>query len=80
MLPSTRIPHPYPRSRSLAGTVSAMDHILRATWIRSSRLPLPEGRVRDEHSVLELTLGRSRGVPRRLATFDSGIWVAVAER
>jgi hypothetical protein len=38
---------------------------------------LSEGRLRDEHSVLKPTLGRSRGVPRRLATFDNGIGAAV---
>lgn len=39
--------------------------------------PSDEGRLRDEDSVLKPTLGRSRGVPRRLATFDNGIEAAV---
>jgi len=34
---------------------------------------LPKGHPRDEHSVLKPILSRSRGVPRRLATFDNGI-------
>jgi hypothetical protein len=38
-----------------------------------ARLPLLEGRLRDEHSVPKPILSRSRGVPRRLATFDNGI-------
>jgi hypothetical protein len=54
-----------------------MGQILRVTWISVARVSVPEGRVRDEHSVLKPTLGRSGGVPRRLATFANGIGAAV---
>ena len=41
----------------------------------SASQTLLEGRARDEHGVLKLTLGRSRGVSSRLAAFGNGIGV-----